>query len=92
MSGFIDFAVTKDCINMDSYGEICVHCNACGRFDKTTQKECALKMYKEKLQEQYDFDDWDKDLEWLQRKNIKSNIEYFKEKIRELEVTDEQRN
>lgn len=30
----IDFSVQKDCLNPeDSYGEICVHCNCCGRYD-----------------------------------------------------------
>lgn len=30
-----DFAVVKDCKNLeDSYGEICVKCNKCGRFDE----------------------------------------------------------
>ena len=29
-----DIAVTENCKNPDSYGEICVRCNKCGRFDK----------------------------------------------------------
>ena len=85
----ICISVTGDCINNDSYGEICVHCNACGRFDKSTQKQCALKMYKEKLQEEYDFDDWIDGFEKLQRSNVASNIEYFKKKIEELEAANE---
>lgn len=32
---FIDNAVSKNCKNLsESYGEICVKCNKCGRFDK----------------------------------------------------------
>lgn len=32
---FIDYAVSKNCKNLsESYGEICVKCNKCGRFDK----------------------------------------------------------
>lgn len=85
MSG-ISIPVAEGCINSDSYGEICVHCNACGRFDKSTQKECALKMYREELQKQYDFNNWAEGLEELQRKNIKSNIKYLKKKIKELEA------
>ena len=27
-----DIAVTDNCKNPDSYGEICVKCNKCGRF------------------------------------------------------------
>lgn len=32
---FNDFAVLEGCKNVaESYGEICVHCNKCGRFDE----------------------------------------------------------
>ena len=82
----ISVSVAGNCINlMDSHGEICVHCNACGRWDKSTQKESALKLYKRYLQEQYDFDNWIDGLEETQKKNIESNIRYYKEKIAELE-------
>ena len=38
--GFIDFNVTKDCMNLeDSFGEICAQCNRCGRFDGRNKKE-----------------------------------------------------
>lgn len=29
-----DFEPIEECVNPDSFGEICVHCNECGRFDK----------------------------------------------------------
>lgn len=77
----ISIPALEDCINDDSYGEICVRCNACGRFDKSTQKECALEMYKEELQKQYNFDG----LIEVQKRNIESNIQYLKKKIAELE-------
>ncbi len=77
----ISIPALEDCINDDSYGEICVRCNACGRFDKSTQKECALEMYKRQLQEQYNFDG----LIEVQKRNIESNIQYLKKKIAELE-------
>jgi hypothetical protein len=81
----IDYAVMKNCINPDSYGTICVGCNACGRINKDTQKEAELKLYKDLLQEQYNFDRWAEGMEELQKKNIAANIEYFKAKITELE-------
>ena len=81
----ISIPALEDCINDDSYGEICVHCNACGRFDKSTQKECELKMYKRQLQKQYNFDGWIEGFEEAQKRNIESNIQYFKKKIAELE-------
>ena len=59
--------------------------NACGRLDKSTQKESALKMYREHLQREYEFNNWIEGFEELQRKNIKENIEYLKNKIAELE-------
>lgn len=35
----IDIACLDDCKNLaESYGEICIHCNKCGRFDDN-QKE-----------------------------------------------------
>lgn len=80
----IDYGVGKDCINSASYGEICVRCNACGRFDKETQRECALRVWQEELHEQYCFDNWADGMEALQRQNIASNIEYFQEKILRL--------
>lgn len=36
---FIDYSVTKDCVNPDSYGIICVKCNKCGRFDEAGQEQ-----------------------------------------------------
>ena len=30
----VDIGVIENCKNPDSYGEICVRCNKCGRFDK----------------------------------------------------------
>lgn len=82
----ISYPVTEDCINDESYGEICVHCNACGRIDKSTQKQSAIKMYKRLLQEQYEFNNWIEGFEEIQKKNIKSNIRYYKDKIAKLEV------
>jgi hypothetical protein len=81
----IAYSVMKDCINHASYGEICVHCNACGRIDKATEKECKLRLYKEMLQAQHDFNNWIEGMEELQKSNIQANIEYFKAKIAELE-------
>jgi hypothetical protein len=32
---FVDFPAVEECKNIgESYGEICVHCNQCGRFSK----------------------------------------------------------
>ena len=34
-----DIGVIENCKNPDSFGEICVKCNKCGRFDKEKQIE-----------------------------------------------------
>ena len=77
MNAFICSGVSKECLNpYDSYGEICVHCNACGRDDVATMYDCQIKLYTDKLEEektQLNDSSWDK----FQRKNIESNIEYF---------------
>lgn len=85
----ISYSALEDCINEESYGEICVKCNACGRWDKSTQKESALKIYKRQLQEQYGFNNWISGMEEIQKKNIKANIKYYKQKIAELGEIDE---
>ena len=42
---FVDFGVSKDCINPDSFGEICVKCNACGRFGEDTMWEARYNLF-----------------------------------------------
>ena len=39
---FTDYQAVDNCKNIEqSYGEICVHCNRCGRFNvKKVPKEC----------------------------------------------------
>jgi len=82
----IDYAVINDCINAASYGEICVKCNACGRFNKETQRECALRVWIDELYYQFHFNAWfdDEEIKALQKKNIESNIEFFQDKILSL--------
>ena len=42
---FIDYSVTEDCKNLEqSYGEICIQCNKCGRFDKNKDEEVQKKI------------------------------------------------
>ncbi|MBU3111965.1 hypothetical protein [Clostridium lacusfryxellense] len=37
---FVEYGALDNCKNvMESYGEICVHCNQCGRFDKKEIKK-----------------------------------------------------
>lgn len=81
----ISNSITKDCVNDDSYGAICVKCNACGRFNEGTRKESALKMYEEQLKEELSFNGWIKGMEDMQKSNIAINIKYIKDKIKKLQ-------
>ena len=82
----ISYSTSKDCINLkESYVVICVKCNACGRIDKSTQRQSELELYKSFLQEEKNFNGWVKGHEDIQKRNIESNIEYFEKKIAELE-------
>jgi len=83
------YSVTENCINIDSYGMICVGCNACGRINPARQKEDALRMWREKLEEVLNFERWsdDPEVRALQERNLKANIEYYKAKIAALEAS-----
>ena len=85
----ICYSTIENCINNDSYGIICVGCNACGRINPARQKEDALKMWREKLEDELNFNRWDDDPEIraLQERNRQANIEYYKAKIAELETS-----
>lgn len=52
-----DISVTDNCKNPDSYGEICVKCNKCGRFgeQEMTRAE-AIKIFREWIDEGFPFD------------------------------------
>jgi hypothetical protein len=43
MGGHISKAPADNCVNPDSYGLICVHCNKCGRFEKEAEDEKEAK-------------------------------------------------
>ena len=44
MSGIVCRSVMENCQNcMDSYGEICVGCNCCGRIDPKTANDCIVE-------------------------------------------------
>jgi len=76
----ICFSVTKDCVNSDSYGEICVGCGCCSK-DNNIRYPARLKMYEEHLQEDLNFDRWMKGCIRLQKKNQELNITYNKRRV-----------
>jgi hypothetical protein len=88
MQAFVSFSALKNCQNpYDSYGEICVHCNACGRFDISTQNECKKRVMERQLEQYKNFDAWadEPDLRTLQARNMQKNIEYLENEIKKLD-------
>ena len=88
MIAFIDSQVVEDCMNHNSYGEICVGCNCCGRYGEEGKIEAQIKYYKESLEENKNFDDWCDEpfLKLLQQENIDKQNEYYRQKLSELGV------
>lgn len=84
------FSVAENCQNYyDSYGEICVGCNCCGRIDQNTKLQCQLELNRRQLEERQQFNGWCSDypaVKAMQQKNIASDIEHFKRKIAEIEA------
>jgi hypothetical protein len=85
----ICYSVADNCQNLyDSYGEICVGCNCCGRIDPKTKLQCQLELAKRQLEEKQQFDMWDNDypeVNAIQHKNVAADIKYFKQKIAKIE-------
>ena len=82
-------SVSKGCININSFGVICVRCGCCEEYnpDVIDRMERQIKYYKERLEEQNNFKDFSSDeyMATLQVKNIESNKVFYKNKIYELE-------
>lgn len=80
----IDFAVKKNCWNMQAYcyGN-CYGCGCCAK-DKKQRYESRIRYLNEELREREHFDLWDDDpeLRQLQEKNVRFDIRWFKRKIR----------
>ena len=82
------YSVKDNCYNWyDSYGMICVHCGCCSK-DPLKRATARLKLCKEQLEKEYNFDMWDDNPTGraIQEMNIKLNIQYFKRRIRYYEA------
>ena len=77
--------VTKDCINHDSCGEICVLCNCCGRIDPGTAEKAQIKYYKECLEHEKNFNGWIEGMEKHQEKVRQENIKYYTKNLAKLD-------
>ena len=82
MSGCIAFSVTDDCRNfMDSWGEICVGCNCCGRFGKATMYRARIKVYRRILREELEKVGNPEYPSDLQQRNFQTNIRSYRAMI-----------
>lgn len=86
MSIVIDFAKGRKCWNVYETVYTCIRCGCCAK-DKKARYKNRVRVLKRLLQEQYNFIDWndDPELKAIQERNIKSNIRYFKKKLRYYE-------
>ena len=95
---YIDYAVGKDCWNMEAlcYG-ICEQCGCCAK-DKKERYENRLRWLQEQLEENDKFNGWDDDPDGrvLQETNVRINhryfmrkIRYYKRKLKEMEKSNE---
>lgn len=86
MSIVIDYAKGTNCWNVYETMYTCIGCGCCAK-DKKARYKNRVRVLKRVLQEQYNFNDWndDPELKAIQERNIKSNIRYFKKKLRYYE-------
>lgn len=85
MSGIICKSIMDNCQNLyDSYGQICVGCNCCGRFGEDTMWEARYNLAIARLQDKIEKlqDEWFHTN--LQQANICSDISYWSEKLKEI--------
>ena len=77
---------TENCINLSSYGEICVQCNACGRFGGNQEDIAKAKLIMMmNLLKEYTYQLLDKDYDTLlQQKNIVLSIHSISEECVDL--------
>lgn len=80
----VDFAVKKNCWNLEAscYGN-CYGCGCCVK-DKKQRYENRIRYLNGMIEEQEHFDRWDDEpeLRAIQEKNVKANIRFFKRILR----------
>jgi len=80
--GYLDRQVDKHCKNLlDSYGEICVQCNCCGRFDPDSMYTDRLRVLRRQLKEDQAKLTKRGFQTALQQRNIRTDIRRFQRQI-----------
>ena len=84
MNEQIDIGTVNNCKNLsESYGEICVKCNACGRFGKETMWEARYNMYWWEIADILDNHSENFYRSKLQQENIAKNLIFYGERLLE---------
>ena len=77
-------SIIDNCKNLyDSFGEICVKCNCCGRIDEKTKDIALYKINVRQLKEIVNKIENKNFQSNLQQGNIARDIEYYAKKIQE---------
>ena len=85
MNGTICKSIMENCQNpYDSYGEICVGCNCCGRMGEDTMWQARYELAVRQLNELAEVLLSEHFQTNLQQKNICSNIKYWSENLKEI--------
>ena len=85
MSGIICKSVMDNCKNpYDSYGEICVGCNCCGRFRENNMWEARYELATRRLSELIEHLTSEHFQTNLQQTNICTSIAYWGETLKEI--------
>ena len=80
-----DSAVEKDCINIYSYGVVCVRCGCCSKNpDFRNRTICEIHYYKSRLAECMKFEPWcdNPRMKQILIRNNQANIRDYKRAIR----------
>ena len=85
MAGYICKSIMDNCQNFyDSYGEICVGCNYCGRMGEDTMWQARYELAIRRLGELFDHLTSDRFQTNLQQENICSSISYWSEELKQI--------
>lgn len=82
---FIDYGISDDCININTYGELCVKCGCCKNNPNYRDMiRRRINYYKDGLNEELNYLGKRRvfDLEPWERSTAYSNILYYKRRIR----------
>ena len=81
----ISYSTVDNCYNRNSYGEICILCNCCGRFEDGIKKFKARREYhEEELNKSLNFNNFSENekLKQIQLANRLSSVQYHIKSIR----------